>query len=222
MKVFLSIICLLPFLGFAQYAENDWEERDRWMPLERIFEAAEIKQGSHVADIGCHEGYLSIHLANAVGEEGQVYAVDVRDDRLDLLKEHLKTRDLTNVSVILGDYDDPKLPEGKLDVVIIMDTYHEMTDYETILFHVYKALKPGGKLLILEKLKKRVKNASRDAQTDAHTISSLFVKKEIKKAGFKVTKELYDLGDWQKDEDKPMWLVVGEKEEDSKWRSKKL
>ena len=222
MKLLIGLFVLLPFIGSAQYEENDWNERDDWMPVQRIFELAEIKQGSHVADIGCHEGYLSIHLANAVGEEGQVYAVDVRDDRLDLLKEHLKERDLTNVSVILGDYDDPKLPEGKLDVVIIMDTYHEMTDYETILFHVYKALKPGGKLIILEKLKKHVKNASRDEQTDAHTISSKYVKKELKAAHFILTKELYDLGDWQNNEDKPMWLVVGEKEEDSKWRSKKL
>jgi len=222
MKVFLSFICLLPFLGFAQYAEYDWEERDDWMPLERIFEAARIEQGSKVADIGCHEGYLSMHLAKAVGEEGKVFAVDVREDRLDSLKEHLKERDIDNVEVILGDYDDPKLPEGELDVVIIMDTYHEMTDYEDILEHVYKALKPGGKLLILEKLKKRVKNASRDEQTDAHTIASMYVKKEIKKAGFILTKELYDLGAWQNDEDKPMWLVVGEKEADSKWRSRRL
>jgi ubiquinone/menaquinone biosynthesis C-methylase UbiE len=218
----IIIVILLPFIGIAQYEQSDWNERDEWMPVQRILDLAEIQEGSHVADIGCHEGYLSIHLANKVGDEGRVYAVDVRDDRLDRLKEHLKKRELSNVSVILGDYDNPKLPQEKLDVIIIMDTYHEMTDYKEILEHVYKALKPGGKLVILEKLKKRVKNASRDKQTDAHTISSKYVKKEMKAAHFVITKELYDLGDWQNDEDKPMWLVVGAKEEESKWRSRRL
>lgn len=212
LKNFL-VVFLLPIIGHSQYSQNDWKERDTWMPLETLFELAEIGEGTKVADIGCHEGYLSIHLANTVGAEGQVYAVDVRDDRLDRLKQHLKSRDLNNVSVILGDYDNPKLPKDTLDVVIIMDTYHEMTDYEVILEHVYKSLKPGGKLIILEKLKDHVKNSTRREQTNAHTLGPKYVKEEIMNANFKVTKQLDDLGNWQNDSSKVMWLLVAEKKE---------
>lgn len=205
------VLLLLPIIGYAQYSQDDWKERDSWMPLETLFEIAEIEEGTKVADIGCHEGYLSIHLANTVGSSGRVYAVDVRDDRLDRLKEHLNNRNLNNVSVILGDYDNPKLPTNTLDVVIIMDTYHEMTDYEIILDHVYKSLKPGGKLIILEKLKNRVKNGSRREQTNAHTLGPKYVKREMKDANFEIVKQINDLGNWQNDDDKVMWLLVAKK-----------
>ena len=107
------IIFLLPFFGFAQYVEDDWEERDKWMDTGFIFEKAGITRGSYVADIGCHEGYLSVRLANTVGAKGRVYAVDVVAHRLETLKETLKTQDLQNVNVILGDYEDPKLPKNE-------------------------------------------------------------------------------------------------------------
>ena len=211
MKKIVALLLLTPFLTLAQYAEYDWEERDTWMDVDVIFEAAGIYKGSYVADIGCHEGYLSIHLANQVGTDGLVFAVDVRQDRLESLQEHLDDRELENVNVILGDYDNPKLPENTLDVVVIMDTYHEMTDYKDILNHVYKALKPGGRLLILEKLKDRVKNASRNAQTDAHTIAPKYVRRELKAADFEIVDQRNNLGDWENDETKPMWLIVAKK-----------
>lgn len=206
------IILLLPLLGFAQYVENEWEERDTWMDTAFIFEKAGVTQGSYVADIGCHEGYLSVRLANTVGEKGRVFAVDVVEHRLETLKEILKKRDLENVNVILGDYDNPKLPKNELDVVIIMDTYHEMTDYMTILQHLNKALKSGGTIVIIEKLKTRIKGKSRNAQTDAHSLSTKYVKQELRKAGFKVTYENNDLGDWENDEDKVIWMLVAMKE----------
>ena len=94
MKHIVFLIFLLPTLGFCQYTESEWEERDSWMPLEEIYELANIKESMKVADIGCHEGYLSIHLAKIVGNDGRVYAVDVRADRLEKLSEHLEERNL--------------------------------------------------------------------------------------------------------------------------------
>ncbi|TJY33391.1 class I SAM-dependent methyltransferase [Pontimicrobium aquaticum] len=207
----LLLCFLLPLLSYGQYSQNDWKERDTWMPIDTMFELAGIKEGKHVADIGCHEGYLTIHLANRVSHKGKVYAVDVRNDRLERLKDHLNTRNLNNASVILGDYDNPKLPKETLDVVFIVDTYHEMSDYEQILKHVYNALKPGGKLLILEKLKSRVKHGTRAEQTYAHTLGSNYVKEELIDANFKIINQIDDLGNWQNDEDKVMWLLVAEK-----------
>jgi len=148
-------------LMLSQYSEYEWVERDTWMNVKDIFAQAGIDNGSFVADIGCHEGYLSVHLAKAVGYEGKVFAVDVRLDRLETLKNNLKDREITNVNVIHGDYDDPKLPKNDLDVVIIMDTYHEMSDYMTILKRVHASLKPKGKIVIIEKLKTHLKGKAR-------------------------------------------------------------
>jgi len=205
------VLLLLPSIAFAQYSEYDWTERDTWMNPSEIFEEAGITKGSFVADIGCHEGYLSIHLANKVGKGGRVFAVDVREDRLEGLKANLENRALFNVEAILGDYDNPKLPKNTLDVVVIMDTYHEMNDYMTILRHVKTALKPGGRIVIIEKLKSRIKGKSRSSQTDAHSLGTKYVKRELKKVGFRLTYENNDMGDWENDSDKVIWMLVAVK-----------
>ncbi|MEL6810709.1 MAG: class I SAM-dependent methyltransferase [Bacteroidota bacterium] len=208
-QLILVVSLSISSITFSQYSEEDWEDRDTWMDVSFIFDQAGIEAGSYVADIGCHEGYLSIHLAKRVGEGGRVYAEDIDEDRLEALEEHLQERKLNNVEVILGDYDDPKLPSNTLDVVIIMDTYHEIREYRTVLDHVYSALKPHGKIVIIEKLKSRVEGGSRDAQTKAHSLSPGYVKEELKDAGFRVIYENNDLGNWENDENKVIWMLVG-------------
>lgn len=199
------------YAGFSQYAEDEWEDRDKWMNVSKIFDLAGIQEGNKVADIGCHEGYLSIRLAKRVGEGGGVYAVDVREDRLENLKENLEDRNIKNVEVILGNYDNPKLPIETLDAVIVMDTYHEIEDYMEVLGHIYASLKPGGKILVLEKLKDHVKGKSRDKQADSHTLASKYVEKELQHAGFEITQSISDFGQWERDENKTMWILVAEK-----------
>ncbi|MFK7813760.1 MAG: class I SAM-dependent methyltransferase [Maribacter sp.] len=205
-----SILLLCVNITLAQYSEEDWEERDTWMNVSKIFDLAEIKKGDQVADVGCHEGYLSFHLSKRVGEKGKVFAVDVEEYRLDNLKDYMQEREVDNIEVILGDYDNPKLPQGSLDVVIVMDTYHEMDDYMDILGHIKKALKPNGRILILEKLKEQKRGKSREEQARGHTLSSEYVKQELKEAGFNITKEVKDFGDWQENREKQMWIVVAE------------
>ncbi|MDC8004244.1 class I SAM-dependent methyltransferase [Aureisphaera galaxeae] len=209
-----SVLIMALFIsssGICQYVESEWEDRDTWMDVNFIFDQVGIEKGSYVADIGCHEGYLSVHLARRVGDSGKIYAVDVREDRLETLRENLQDRKLRNVEVILGDYDDPKLPRNALDVVIIMDTYHEMDDYRTILDHVYSSLKPNGKIVIVEKLKTRIIGKSRDAQTNAHSLGTEYVTEELRDAGFRVIYENNDLGDWENDTDKVIWMLIGRK-----------
>ena len=178
------------------------------MDVEQLFQLAGIEEGQHVADIGCHEGYFSIHLANKVGVRGKVFSVDVRDDRLEKLNDNAAERELYNITTILGDYDDPKLPEKELDVVVIMDTYHEMKDYMTILEHVKLSLKPSGKVLIIEKLKSHAKNKSREEQVISHTLSPQYVKKELQEAGFKVILQKNNLGNWENNTSKKIWALV--------------
>ncbi|NAY90942.1 methyltransferase domain-containing protein [Muricauda sp. JGD-17] len=195
----------------AQYTESDWEERDQWMQTEKLLNLMEIGSGNKVGDIGSHEGYLSMHLARKVLPDGRVYAVDVRSDRLETLRSNANDRGLKNIITILGDYDDPKLPEKELDAIFIIDTYHEMKAYEKILQDVRRALKPGGKVMILEKLKSWVKGKDRDVQVASHSLGPEYVRNELRQAGFEITLEITDHGDWEKEKDKQMWVVIAKK-----------
>ncbi|MGB5228691.1 MAG: class I SAM-dependent methyltransferase [Eudoraea sp.] len=194
---------------YCQYSESDWKARDKWMQVAQILEMADIQLGNSVADIGCHQGYMSIRLSDFIGETGKVYSVDVREDRLNKLNDIVSKRGIGNIYTILGDYDDPKLQENSIDVVFIIDAYHEMNDYKQILFHVKKALKPDGRILILEKLKQQMIGKSRQEQTQGHTIAPKYVKNELKEAGFEVIAIEKDLGYWEEDLDKKIWVMVG-------------
>lgn len=207
--IFLFICGGFSLQLYAQYNALDWRERDEWMDVDRIFELAGVSEGQNVADIGCHEGYLSIHLARAVGVRGKVYAVDLREDRLVKLNKNASDRHIYNITTIHGDTDDPKLPRGLLDLVVIMDTYHEMKDYITILEHVKRSLKPNGRIVILEKLKSHAKNKNRNEQVSAHTLAPQFVRKELQQAGFKVIEQLNNIGNWENDSSKKIWILVG-------------
>ena len=81
---FLLMLLIIPGL-YGQYSESDWKDRDEWMKVNYIFEMAGVEEGNVVADIGCHQGYLSVRLAKYIGETGKVFSVDVREDRLNKL-----------------------------------------------------------------------------------------------------------------------------------------
>nr|WP_299068080.1 class I SAM-dependent methyltransferase [uncultured Allomuricauda sp.] len=209
-SVLFTIIISIASLT-AQYTEADWSERDQWMKTDYLLNLSGIKVGDKVADIGCHEGYLSMHLAKKVLKDGRVYAVDVRNDRLETLRSNANKRGHTSIITILGDYDDPKLPKSELDIVYIIDTYHEIEAYEKVLRLVKNSLKSSGKVMILEKLKKRVKGKSRKEQVAAHSLSIGYVKEELKQAGFKIISEIENHGKWEREEDKQMWVVIAQK-----------
>lgn len=208
---FYIVLISIHYSANAQYSSEDWKYRDSWMPVEKLFELANVGVGNNVADVGCHEGYLTIHLAHKVGGQGKVYAVDVRNDRLQTLNTNAKNRKLKNITTILGDYDNPKLPGNSLDVIFVIDTYHEISDYKEVLVHLKKSLKPGAKLVLLEKLKKRLVGKSREDQVSGHTLALSYVKKELQNAGFIINIEIEDFGQWEEDPTKTMWLLIAEK-----------
>lgn len=202
---------LLSLMGLnAQYGEEDWKERDEWMKTEALLQLAKLSDEDRVADIGCHEGYLSIHLANKV-KNGRVYAVDVREDRLKSLRENASDRNLKNIITILGDYDDPKLPERELDMVFVIDTYHEMDSHEKMLRLIRRSLKPGGKIMLLEKLKDWVRGKTREEQVRSHSLGPEYVRKELRQAGFTIISEIDDHGAWEREDNKQMWVIVAQK-----------
>ncbi|MDT0607575.1 class I SAM-dependent methyltransferase [Croceitalea rosinachiae] len=204
----LILLFVFSVFGYSQYTESEWNDRDDWMRISDFFEITKVQKGNVIADIGCHEGYMSIHLAKRVGENGKIYAVDLKKYRLDALEKNAKNRGIENISTVLGDYDNPKLPINIFDAIYIIDTYHEIEDYHEVLEHVNKSLKPNGKLILLEKLKSRIKGKPRRQQVEAHSLASKYVKKELQEAGFKIEYEESNFGLWERNPGKQIWFVI--------------
>lgn len=215
MRTYFLILAMMSVtvLAHGQYTEDEWKKRDKWMNVTAILEALEIGKGDVVADLGSHEGYMTLHLAKAVGESGKVYAVDVERYKLRNLEKNMKRKKVGNVETILGDYDDPKLEENSLDAIIIMDAYHEMKDYMTILGHVKKALKPGGRLVMLEEIDEFRKEDSRNDQTRNHDLGMNYAKEELQEAGFTITNENEAFGSWEGKKVKTIWLMTATRPE---------
>jgi predicted methyltransferase len=159
--------------------------RDDWQRVPDVMTALSVDVGSRVADVGAGSGYFTVHLSREVGSSGRVFAVDISDRALGQLHRLIQSQDLENVDVIRGEIDDPGLPERSVDAVLIVDAYHEMTEYEAILAAVYGALKPGGRLVILD-LVPPDSSAARDRQTANHRLGMSVVDREIRAAGFEV------------------------------------
>lgn len=190
------------------YSETAWTDRDRWQKADELIQNLNLKVGSQVADIGCHEGYMTVKLANKVGQSGKVFAVDVEQSKLDKLQAILTKRAITNVQPIKGDYDNPKLPLNSLDGVIILDTYHEMDDHDKILQHVKASLKPGGRLILCEAIADERRDLSREDQERKHELSINYALADLKKAGLTVIKQQDLFVDRTKEKGDKMWLIV--------------
>ena len=193
------------------YKESAWEQRDSWQRAPEIIEKLNIKGGSKVADIGSHEGYFTMKLSKAVGENGKVYAVDISKDKIEKLKRHLTERDIHNVDAILGEEDNPNLPGNSLDAVLIVDTYHEMDNHQQILAHVKSALKPKGRLLLCEPISEERKQSTRAEQERKHELGMTYVLEDLRQAGFKIIFQHESFVDRLKEKGDKMWLIVCEK-----------
>ena len=137
-------------MGWQGAAWLEREERDREERTDLLLAALALKPGMVVADIGAGTGYLSRRMAPAVMPGGKVWAVDVQPEMISLLQADLKRRGLTQVEARLGAEDGVRLPAGSVDLVVMVDVYHELAFPYEVLASVMKSLKPGGRIAFVE------------------------------------------------------------------------
>jgi len=116
----------------------------------RFLDALSVEEGQTICDLGCGNGYHSLELAKRVGEEGLVIGVDIQPEMLDRLEWRAEEQEITNIELLIGEYDDPRLEDESCDLILMADVYHELSHPAEVLGHLRRALKPGGRVAALE------------------------------------------------------------------------
>jgi len=156
--------------------------RGTWQRPEQVVGALAISSGDHVADVGAGEGYFVPYLRKAVGEDGRVYAVDVDAEITRGLEDRFIAD--TEVEVVLGGFDDPGLPDGSIDLVLMVNTYHHIEDRPDYFRRLRVDLAPGGRVAILEPDEELTGFLSL-LLDEGHTSRSAAVTKEMGAAGYR-------------------------------------
>lgn len=152
-----------------------------------------LTAGMKVCDIGCGNGYWTLMLADSVGKEGVVYAVDIQPEMLRQLRTRAAKQNVKNIKPVLGAVNDPKIPgDVKLDLVLMVDVYHEFSHPESMLWAMHNALAPEGVIALLEYREEDPKVPIKPL----HKMSKHQIMKEYHANGFKLVREYNELP-WQ-------------------------
>jgi len=167
--------------------ERDDEER-----ASESFRQLQLVEGQTICDLGCGNGYWTLPMAKKVGETGKVFAVDIQSEMLRKLRVRAAKFKLNNIEPVLGKVDDPNLPPGSVDLLLMVDVYHEFSHPESMLWGIRQSLKPTGVVALLE-------YREEDPQVPIkplHKMSKTQIMKEYQANGFKLVRE-YNKLPWQ-------------------------
>ncbi len=146
----LLALALLGCSGVSKLDYTSLHNRAGWQRPDRLVEALGIRPGDSVADIGAGEGYFLPYLSEAVGPTGTLYVVEVEDDITRALTERVARDGYSNVVVVRGDYDDPQLPEGAIDLVFLCNTYHHIEERPAYFAALRSDLRGVGRIAIVD------------------------------------------------------------------------
>lgn len=173
--------------GLAQDPDSREAYQNRLQPPETVIPAIEVKEGMVIGEIGAGRGRYTVILAEAVGEKGHIYANDINKNDLDYLEFRCKRDSIRNISTIVGEENDPLLPENELDMIFMVNVYHHLSHPVQIMQNAMPSLKEGGKLVIMEGV------PGRQGSYSSHSTAQETVISQMKEAGYtfeKVTAEL--------------------------------
>ena len=169
---------------FMSYQGAGWLERPERVAEEMpdaMLAMMGLEDGDVVADIGAGSGFFTRRMARLVAPTGTVYAVDIQPEMLEILQGYVEEEGVTGVVPVLSEFDDPKLPEGEIDWILLVDVYHEFGNHEAMLAKMRQALKRDGRVALLEY---RVEDGTGDHIRGDHRMSARQVLSEWGPAGF--------------------------------------
>jgi ubiquinone/menaquinone biosynthesis C-methylase UbiE len=155
--------------------------RDKRLQIDHVMDLLAITRGKTVADIGAGSGWFTVRAARRVGDEGMIYAVDINPESIRYINDRVAKEKLQNVKTILGKADDPLLPAGAVDAVLLLKTYHEIAAPVALLRNLRPALRPGARIGIID----------RNGNGEDHGVGRDVVLREAAQAGYRLL-EQYD------------------------------
>jgi ubiquinone/menaquinone biosynthesis C-methylase UbiE len=183
---------IAPVMGMSGADWLDREERGREEQPEKALATFDLKPGMSVGDVGAGTGFYSLRIAQRIAPGGVVYANDIQQGMLDRLRANAEAQHIANIETVLGTESDPRLPADKLDLVILVDVYHEFSRPQRMLRGIRESLKPGGRLVLLEYRKEDPTVPIRPE----HKMSVAEVKAEVTPEGYQFEK-VVDTLPWQ-------------------------
>jgi SAM-dependent methyltransferase len=180
---------IAPVMGVGGADWLDRSERESEENPEGALDAIGLKPGMVVADVGAGTGYMSLRMAKRVGPTGKVYSEDVQPEMLRRLRQNAADAKLNNIQTVLGGEADPKLPPNALDLILLVDVYHEFSQPQRMLRKMRESLKPDGRLVLLEYRKEDPSIPIRPE----HKMSVQEVKLEVEAEGFHLDQVLETL-----------------------------
>lgn len=168
------------------------ESREREEQCMSLLTALGVKRGDTVCDLGCGNGFYTLKLARLVGDQGTILAVDIQQEMLGLLRARAESENIHNIHPILASAVDPRLPAGQIDLVLLVDVYHEFSHPAVMLRAIHRSLKPTGRVALVE-------FRQEDPQVPIkplHKMSKAQIMKEFPPAGFKLVGQ-FDRLPWQ-------------------------
>lgn len=185
-----EIAQVMSFEGGADWLvrpEREQEERP-----EAMLDALKLKEGQTIADVGAGVGYLSLRIAKRIGPKGKVLASDLQPAMLESLAANAKNFGIPNIKTIQATVEDPKLPENAVDLAILTDVYHELSQPELVIDRIRRSLKTGGRLVLVEF---RGEDPSVPIREE-HKMTLRQVRREIEPMGFEFVESIETLP-WQ-------------------------
>ena len=167
-------------------------ERDDEENASESFDQLKLTAGMRVCDLGCGNGYWTLPMARKVGKTGKVFAVDIQREMLQKLRIRAEREKIKNIELVRGDVDDPQLPPGEVDLLLMVDVYHEFSHPESMLWGIRRSLVDTGVVALLEYREEDPEVPIKPL----HKMSKNQIMKEYEKNGFKLVREYNELP-WQ-------------------------
>jgi len=183
---------IAPVMGHEGAPWLERPEREAEEAPTKAITALQLRPGQTIADIGAGSGYYTMLLSAAVGPRGRVYATDIQPEMLALIRQKVEKRRLSNVELLLGTTTESRLPDGAIDVALMVDVYHELAQPQAFLQALKHAFKPDGRLVLIEFRKESASVPIREA----HKMSVREARLELEAEGYRFERVI-DVLPWQ-------------------------
>jgi ubiquinone/menaquinone biosynthesis C-methylase UbiE len=160
-------------LTLAVWPFQQTDVRDRYHQPDRVMDVVGVKPGMVIGEVGAGGGYFTFHLSRRVGDSGKIYANDIAERALASIRRKCEAEGIYNIETIVGQVEDPLFPDGVLDMVFIVNAFHDLAKPVELLNNIVPSLKPGAPVVIIDRDPSKVGGFNRHVLTQAEVLAHI-------------------------------------------------